>query len=171
MAPKEKIDAGVSAGREGVRNLKDELFKLDKRLRELVDAFEEEPDAIDGGVLGNDGCSGEVETAIMGVYRIVKGRVFSEESPLQADNELWEAFREQQDEFMEFYRFALRAVEIHKEILQYYGLVKDVARLRPRHGDLERIRQDKCAYVTERDECITAVSNFCGKFSAMLTAL
>ena len=171
MAPKEKLDAGVSAGRAGVRSLKDELLKLDERLRELVDAFEEEPSAIDSGVLGNNSCSGEVETAIMGVYRLVKGRVFSEESPLRVDDEVWEAFKEQQDEFMEFYRCASRAVEIHKEILQYYGLVKDVARLRPRHGDLKRIRRDKCAYMTERDECIAAVSNFFDKFSAMLTAL
>ena len=171
MAPKERLGDGVTAGRAGARTLRDELFKLDERLRALVDAYEEKPRTIDSGVLGGTSRGGGVEAAITEVYRVMKRRVFTEESPLRADHDLWEAFKQQQDEFTEFYRYALTAVETHKEVLEHYSLVRDEARRRPRHGDLERLRRDKHAYVAERDECITAVGNFCGKFSAMLTAL
>jgi hypothetical protein len=90
---------------------------------------------------------------------------------MQQDGELWEAFREQQNEFLGFYRSALAAIEIYQEVLQAYTLIKDNSKLRPEYGDLESIRQDKRAHVMERAYCIEAVSNFHGKFSAMLSIL
>ena len=90
---------------------------------------------------------------------------------MRQDGELWEAFREQQNEFLGFYRSALAAIEIYQEVLQAYTLIKDNSKLRPGYGDLESIRQDKRAHVMERADCIEAVSNFHGKFSAMLSIL
>ena len=171
MASAGGLGGGVTDGQGDVHNVKDELLRLDERLKALVDTYEEKPSAIDRGVLNTINCAVDVEAAIAEAYRTMKSRVFTEESPLRADNDLWEAFREQQDEFIEFYKSALNAVENHKELLLHYSLVKEKARKRPRHGDLERIRQDNHVYVEERDECITAVSNFYGKFSAMLTDL
>jgi len=162
---------GVMADYTDADNVKIALLELGEQLKALVDTYEEKPGVIDMHVLNTTSQAVDVEAMIIKVYRVMKRRVFTDESPLQVDTDLWQAFREQQDEFLEFYKFALNAVEVYKEVLRYYTLVKDGARLYPQHGDLEGIRQDNRAYMAERDDCITAVSNFSGKFSAMLIAL
>lgn len=162
---------GVMADHVDADDVKIELLELGEQLKALVDTYEEKPGVIDMDVLNTTSRAVDVEATITKVYRVMKSRVFTDKSPLRVDTDLWQAFREQQDEFLEFYKYALNAVEVHRELLRYYRLVKDEARLRPQHGDLEGIRQDNRAYTAERDECITAVSNFSGKFSAMLIAL
>jgi hypothetical protein len=171
MTPTGEIDGGATSGRADAHNVKEELLRLDEWLKALVDTFEERPSAIDGGVLRSTTRTVDVEAAITEVYRTLKSGVFTAESPLRGDNDLWEAFREQREEFIEFYKRALNAVETHKEVLLYFTLVKDEARSRSRHGDLGAMLQDKQAYLEERDACITAFSNFYGKFSAMLADL
>jgi hypothetical protein len=163
--------SGVITDQADAHDVKDELFKLERWLKALVDTYEERPSAIDRAVSDAAGHAIDVRAAITAAFRTMKNQVFTEESPLRTDNDLWEAFKEQQDEFTAFYRSALNAVETHKELLQHYDVVKEEARLHPQHGDLERMRQDRRAYVEERDECITAVNYFFGKFSAMLTDL
>jgi hypothetical protein len=162
---------GVMAGHADADNVKIELLGLGEQLKALVDTYVEKPGVIDVDVLNTTSQAVDIEAMITKVYRVMKSGVFTEESPLRQDADLWQAFREQQDEFLQFYKHALNAVEVHKEVLRYYRLVKDEARLRLRQGDLEGMRQDNRAYLAERDECITAVSNFSGKFSAMLIAL
>ena len=74
------------------------------------------------------------------------------------------------EDVKEFYRSALGAVEIYREMLRAYALLRP-AGLRPQRGDLERVRQDTHAHVAERGECIQAVCDFHGEFSAMLAVL
>jgi hypothetical protein len=172
MASLRRPAGGDMAGLTDADSVKIGLLGLGQRLKALADRYEERPGAIDTGFLKPAGRAMDVEATITEVYRVMKSRVFTDESPLRgADFDLWEAFREQQDEFLEFYKHALNAVEVHRETLRYYRLVTDEAWLRPRHGDLEGVWQDNRAYMAERDECIAAISNFSGKFSAMLIAL
>ena len=99
----------------------------------------------------------------------MKAGVYAKDSFPRIGRNLWEAFKEQEDEFVGFYKSAIKALEIYTEVLQTYSLVRGEAALQ--HGDLEGIRQDKHAQVEERNECIEAISDFHGKFSAMLTVL
>lgn len=171
MALARRPAGGVVAGQADADNVKTELLGLGEQLKARIDIYEERPSVIDSDILGTTDGAADVEAMITKIYRTMKRQVFADESPLRVDTDFWEAFREQQDEFMEFYRSALNAVEVHKEVLQYYQLVKSEARQRLRHGDLEGIRQDNYAYVAGRDECIAAVGHFSGKFSAMLIVL
>ena len=162
----------VAAGQADARHkLNDELLQISERLSVMVDAYEEKPSTIDIDILNATDCTVDIEAAITKVYRVMKTRVYAEDSPLRADEDVWEAFKEQQDEFIVFYKSALKALDIYKEVLQAYSLVQGKARRRPRHGHLERIRQDKHAHVAERAGCIEAVNDFHSKFSAMLTVL
>ena len=101
----------------------------------------------------------------------MKTRVYAEDSPLRADHDVWAAFEEQKDEFIGFYKAALTALEIYREVLQTYSLVNTAAGPRPQRGDLKRIQRDKQVQVAERTGCIEAVGDFHGKFSGMLTIL
>lgn len=149
----------------------DRLRTLNEELGVMVDACRDEPSDIDSYVLDYAGHTVNVAATIYQIYRIMKAGVFAEDCQMRQDGELWEAFREQQNEFLGFYRSALAAIEIYQEVLQAYTLIKDNSKLRPGYGDLESIRQDKRAHVMERADCIEAVSNFHGKFSAMLSIL
>jgi hypothetical protein len=145
------------------------LSDIEVRLRAIVEACQEAPRAIDGYVL--DSANGvSVDNTITQAYRILKDSVYSEGSSLRASSDVWEAFIEQRDEFLEFYFSALRALEIYKEVLLTYNLSRS-AHTSSGKGDLEQIRQDKRTQVDERQECIIAVREFQGKFSAMLTIL
>jgi hypothetical protein len=96
--------------------------------------------------------------------------LYAEDSALCTDPDAWEALNDQKDEFLEFYKTAISALETYKAVLPAYKLIND-GTSRPRRGDLERIRQDTRTLITERDLCIEAVSNFQGKLSGMLTIL
>lgn len=165
------LDDGTASGRVDVSSVADELLGLDERLRGLIFLFDEAPSAIDNELLNAGRLAVGVEAVLTQVYRAMKDKVFSEKSPVRVDADLWEALREQRDEFVGFYRSALNAVELHKELHQHFTLVKNQTQSRLQHGDLSAVRQDKQAYLEERDECITAISNFYGKFSAMLAEL
>jgi hypothetical protein len=162
----------VAAGQaDARRKLSEELLQISEWLSIVVDAYEEKPSTIDIDILNTTDCAVDIKGAITKVYRVMKTRVYTVDSPLRADEDVWEAFKEQQDEFIGFYKSALKALDIYKDVLQAYSLVRGKARRRPRHGHLERIRQDKHAHVAERAGCIEAVSDFYSKFSAMLTVL
>jgi hypothetical protein len=151
--------------------LEEELRGLDELLRGMLDVYEENPSALDNGLLNLSGCVLDVQAAITDAYRIMKSQVYSEDSPLRDDHEVWPAFVEQKDEFIGFYKSARAALEIYGEVLRTYALVTTAAEQRPQRGDLKRIHQDKQVQVAERAGCIEAVSDFHGKFSAMLTIL
>lgn len=162
----------VAADQADARHkLSDELLQISEPLRVLVDAYEEKPSTIDIDILNATDCSPDAEGTITKVYRAMKTRVYHEDSPLRVEGDVWESFKEQEEEFISFYKSALKALDIYKEILQAYSLVRNKARRQPRHGRLERIRQDEHAHVAERARCIDAVSDFHNKFSAMLTIL
>ena len=99
-------------------SVKDELLRLDERLKLLMSQFEETPSAIDNGLLTPSRSAPGIETVITQVYRTMNDRVYSEQSPVRVDDDLWEAFHQQRDEFIGFYKSALNAVEMHKEVLR-----------------------------------------------------
>jgi len=151
--------------------LNDELHELDARLQTMVDAYQEKPSVIDNAILDNTSYAVDVDRVITEVYQIMKTRIYAQDSPLRADTDVWEAFKEQKDEFIDFYKSALRALETYREVLQAYNLMNREASPLLQRGDLERIRQDKRTHVEERERCIKAISEFHGKFSAMLVIL
>jgi hypothetical protein len=162
----------AAADQQAARSkLESELRSLDERLRVMLNAYEENPSAIDSGLLSVSDRAVDVEAAVIDAYRIIKTRVYAEDSPLRADHDVWAAFAEQKDEFIGFYRAALTALEIYREVLRTYSLVKTAAEPRPQRGDLKRIQQDKQVQMAERAGCIEAVNDLHGKFSGMLTIL
>jgi hypothetical protein len=172
MAPTANADGGLAVSQaDAYRKLNHDLREVDRRLQAMVDAYQERPSVIDSDVLNATDHTHNIEATITDVYRIMKTRVYAEDSPLRADTDLWEAFREQMDEFIGFYRIALMALETYQEVLLAHSLLRDRARQRPQVGDLEQIRQDEQSRVKERAGCIEAISNFQGKFSATITVL
>lgn len=165
------LRSGAGDQNAGLAELKDELRGIEERLRAMLDVYEENPEAIDSGLLSTADRAVDVRAAVIDAYRTMKTRMYAEDSPLRADSDLWAAFEEQKDEFIGFYRSALIALEIYREVLETYGLVNMAAEPRPQRGDLKRIQQDKQVQVAERTGCIDAVGDFHGKFSAMLTIL
>lgn len=153
------------------RKLNDDLRELSERLEVMVDAYQEKPSVIDDDALCITDHASDIETTIIEVYRTMKAHVYAEDSLLRADDDLWEAFREQRDEFIAFYNSALVALETYREVLRAYSLLKGEAGPRPQRGDLERVRQDEHARAMERAQCIEAISDFQGKFSAILTVM
>jgi hypothetical protein len=153
--------------------LKNELCGIEKRLRAMLEECEENPGAIDAGLLTPTatGRVVNVRATVIDAYRTMKTQVYTEDSPLRDDHDVWAAFQEQKDEFVGFYKSALTALEIYREVLLTYSLVNTAAEPRPQRGDLKRIQQDKQVQVAERTECIDAVGDFQAKFSAMLTIL
>jgi hypothetical protein len=162
---------GVRDQQAGLAELKNELRGIEERLRAMLDVYEENPSVIDSGLLSTTDRAVDVRAAVFDVYRTMKTRVYAEDSPLRADHDAWAAFIEQKDEFIGFYKSALTALEIYREVLQTYSLVNMAAEPRPLRGDLKQIQQDKQVQVAERTGCIESVGDFHGKFSAMLTIL
>jgi hypothetical protein len=144
-----------------------ELRKADERLRAMIRRYQESPRILDGVILAADDRDTSVEAAVIRTFRLLQARVYPEDSPLRADHDVWEAFREQRDEFADFYRSALTALESYREVLEAYRAVKRTPAPLQR-GDLERIQRDKHVHVKERDACLAALRDFQGKFSAML---
>lgn len=171
MVPTGDPGTGVVVDQVNARRLNDELRELDERLRVMVETYQENPSAIDSYVLDITNRAVDVKATITEAYRIMKTRVYVDDSALRADNDVWEAFEDQKDEFIGFYRSALKALEIYRVVLQAYNHVQCEAGPQPQHGDIEHIGQDKRAQVEERDGCINAVSDFHSKFSAMITIL
>lgn len=148
-----------------------ELREVDQRLRAMLDDYQEKPSRIDCGILTATDRATGIGSVIGDIYWIMKGRVYAEDSPLQVDGGMWEAFKEQEDEFLDFYKVALNALETYTQVLRVYNFVIGKAERQPELGVLERIRRDEHAHVEERDQCIEAISDFHGKFSAMLAIL
>lgn len=172
MVPAPDPDVAAVADQAAVRQqLWHDFCELEERLLAMVDVYEESPSSIDNSVLDGTDPAVDVTATIAEVYRAMKTKVYGKDSPLRADNVVWQAFEDQKEEFIGFYRAALKAVEVYREVLATYNQLRSDAGPRPERGDLERIRMDKHAHVDEREACIEAVSNFQGKFSAMLTIL
>jgi len=161
---------GGRAAADVGQQVREELRRADERLRAMVRAYEEKPSAIDDAVLGTTDRSTSVEAVITGTFRLLQTIMYTEGSPMRAECDVWEAFCEQKDEFVGFYRSALTTLESYREILEAYRAVKRRSvPLRP--GNLERIRRDKHVHIEERDACLEALGDFQGKFSAMLAVL
>src|SRR5215813_5769535 len=158
MAPTGDLGTGIALDQANARQLHVDLREVDERLRAMVEAYLENPSAIDSCFLNGTNRAVDVKATITEAYRIMKTRVYAEDSLLRADNDVWEAFEEQKEEFVGFYRSALKALEIYREVLQAYNLVQREAVREPQRGEIERLRQDKRAHVEERDACIDAVS-------------
>jgi hypothetical protein len=157
----------ASAAADPSQQIKAELRAADEGLSALIRRYQERPSTLDDVVLAADDTGNSVEAAVLRTFRLIQARVYPEDSPLRADRDVWQAFREQSDEFADFYRSALTALESYREILEAYRTVKR-APAPPRRGDLERIQRDKHVHVKERDACLAALRDFQGKFSAML---
>ncbi len=172
MVLTEAVGSKVNAdATDAYQKLGNELHGIDARLRTIVEAYEEMPNIIDSGELSVTDRTRGVEVMVTAVYRTMRSLVYAEDSPLRADRDVWDAFKEQRSEFIFFYRSALRELETYKEVLMAYRQMKDDFRPRPQCGDLEQLRQDTQTLVEARESCIEAISNFHGKFSAMLTVL
>ena len=172
VTPVRDIGSADSAKRmaDTSHEVREELRKADERLRAIVRTYEEKPSAIDSVILGITERTTSVETVVTGTFRLLQARVYAKDSPMRSDRDVWEAFREQKDEFIGFYKSALTALEAYGEVLQAYCAVKRKS-VPPQPGDLERIRQDKHVHLEERAACIEAISDFQAKFSAMLAVL
>ena len=157
----------ASAAAGPSQQIRAELREADERLCAMIHRYQECPRSLDDVVLATDDMDKSVEAAVVRTFRLLQARVYPEDSPLRADRDVWQAFREQRDEFADFYRSALTALESYREVLQAYRTVKR-APAPPRRGDLERIQRDKHVHVKERDACLAALRDFQGKFSAML---
>jgi hypothetical protein len=144
-----------------------ELRMADERLRSMIRRYQESPSTLDSVALSAADRDTSAEAAVRLIFRLLQARVYPEDSPLRGNQDVWEAFHEQRDEFTDFYRSALTALESYREILTAYRTVK--RKQGPlRRGDLERIQRDKHVHVTERDACLAALREFQCKFSAML---
>ena len=159
----------VGARMDADRKVREELWEADERLRALVRAFEDKPSTIDAAMNTADRAV-SAEAAVIGTFRLLRTRVYTEDSPLRSDVDIWEAFCAQQEEFARFYRSALTALEAYREVLHAYDTIKRRS-APPQPGDLDRIRRDKHVHIEERDACIQALTYFQAKFSAMLAVL
>lgn len=137
----------------------------------MVDAYEARPRSLDDVIAAGTEAAGHAEIVLMNVYELMKRRVFAEETPLQANPEVWAAFQEQRPEFISFFETARAALETYSEILRMYQHVSSQAEYGARPGELDGVRQDKHVQIDERRRCITAVREFSAKFSAMLAVL
>jgi hypothetical protein len=147
------------------------LRSFDRQLRIMVETYEEIPRAIDEAL--GDAADNVVnpEKVVIELHRLMRTSVFAEYSPLRANPNLWDAFVQQQDEFISFYKSAYSALEIYAEVLQAYSLRRLTEEKPSKHGGLEKICQDKSVQVRERNSCIEAIGYLYGKFSAMLMVL
>lgn len=153
------------------RELNSDLSEIGQRLQIMVAAYEEKPNTIDGDILEITNHTSGITVAIAETYQIMNNRVYSEGSPLRMDSDLWEASKEQRGEFMYFYRSALMALETYQKVLKAYRLLDGAHGPRLQRGGLERMQRDAHTQVEERTRCIEAVSDFEGKFAAMLSIL
>jgi hypothetical protein len=131
----------------------------------MLDTYEGKPSLFDKAVLETSNRAISVEEAVTEIYQTMKSRVYTEDSPFK-DTEVWEPFRRDKKEFIDFYQSALNSLEVYREILQDYNLLS-----RPQLGEIERKGHDKHAHINERMACIQAVQNFHGKFHALLDIL
>jgi hypothetical protein len=170
--PARQLDVGitVATAADGGHQIGAELRRADERLRAMIRRYQECPGTLDDVVLAADDRDTSVEATVIGTFQLLLVRVYPEDSPLRADQDVWEAFREQRDEFTDFYRSARTALESYREVLEAYHTVKRTL-APPRRGDLERIQRDKHVHVQERDACLAALREFQGKFSSMLAVL
>lgn len=157
-----------AAAADARHNLRQEFCEIDERLHAMVDEYDEEPDAIDNGV-NTDDVSADVEMAIIEAYKMMRTRVFAEDSPLRTDDAAkWNAFQIQKHQLATSYRSARQALKEFREGLQAHNLL----RKKPlSHGSLDRFLRDGRVLGVERGKCIDAVTNFYGVFSGMLTLL
>jgi hypothetical protein len=161
----------VAVGTVSSGKLQEELLEIDGRLQSIVDDYYERPSAIDRGLLGEDSVRVGIEEAIVAAYRLIGIHIYADDSPLRRDKGIWDAFNQQKEEFVEFYHAALNALEIYKEVLELYRDNHDRSGRQRQGAELERMRQEKYICVAERSKCISAISDFHGKLSAMLTIL
>ena len=167
------VKGGVVTVDQGDTNhkLDFDLYQIKGQLQVIVEVCEETPSVIDGYVVGSSPSTMDIETMIIGAYRVMKMSIFAEDSQLLASSDIREGLLAQREEFLMFYSSALKELEIYKEVLQAFNLFKSTSRPLSGRGNLELIRENKRTHVDERHQCISAVSNFYGKFSAMLAAL
>jgi hypothetical protein len=166
----ERVGDTASALAGTARQVGVDLRRANERLGAMIHLYQHNPRTLDDAVLAADDQDASVEATVIGTFRLLQARVYPEDSPLRADQDVWEAFREQRDEFTDFYRSALTALESYREVLEAYRKVKRT-QAPLRRGDLERIQRDKHVHVQERDACLAALREFRGKFSAMLAVL
>jgi hypothetical protein len=157
-----------AAAADARHNLREEFHEIYERLYAMVDEYDDDPDSIDNGILTDD-VTVNVEVAIIEAYKMIKTRVFAEDSPLRTDDAaMWTAFQSQKDELATSYRSARQALKEFREGLQAHGLL----RKKPlSHGSLDRFLRDGHVLGVERSKCIDAVAKFYGVFSGMLTLL
>jgi hypothetical protein len=163
--------APAAGHHEGYAETAEQLRAQAAGLSAMVEAYEASPRSLDDVIATGAGAPGHAETVIMSVYELMQRRVFAEETPLQANPEVWAAFQEQRPEFISFFERVRAALETYSDILRIYQQVSGQDDYGARPGELDGVRQDKRVQVEERRHCITAVREFSAKFSAMLVVL
>ena len=73
----------------------------------MLNVYEENPTAIDSGLLSTTGRAVDVRAADFGAYRTMKTRVYAEDSPLRADHDVWAAIRRAEGRIHGFYKSTL----------------------------------------------------------------
>ena len=149
----------------------EELLSVADRLQSMVDYYCGQPSAVDRILLEADTIEADPQEVMIAAYQMVAVRMCADDSPLRRNQDIWDAFNAQQREFFEFYTAAFNSVEIYKELLALYRSHYDTAERQPYGGQLDRIRQEKYICIEERSKCITAISEFHSKLSAMLSVL
>jgi hypothetical protein len=149
------------------QELSNELHGLDEHLRAMVDVYEETPRLLDDGQF--DVAAAEI--AVSMISRTMRSRVYTDNSPLRANQDVWDAFKEHKREFIFFHRSVIIELETYNRVLTAYRRICDDFALLPRSGHLENFRRDTQTLAEAREACVEAISNFHGKFSAMLAIL
>jgi hypothetical protein len=163
--------APAAGHQDGYAETAEQLRALAAGLSAMVETYEASPRSLDDVIAAGGGAAGHAETVIMKIYELMKGRVFAEQTPLQANPEVWAAFQEQRPEFISFFETVRAALETYSDILRMFQHVSGQAEYGVRPGELGGFRQDKHVQVEERRYCIIAVREFSAKFSAMLAVL
>jgi hypothetical protein len=105
----------------------------------------------------------DIKDRITHIYRIIKTRVFTEDSRRGVDKAL-------EHHFTDLSREALMALTTYGEMLEEYDAARNLQQ-EPRSGNLEKLRQDLSALAKQGGECAVLVSGFRHMLSGLLDTL
>jgi hypothetical protein len=152
------------------QKLKQDLARLENRLLTMITKYRAKSSAIDSNLDANDKTM-DVEVTVADIYELMDSRVYSADNPLQLNETLREAIEDQRDDFDELHTSAETAIEAYKVILRSYNILKGSSLPRPERGDIPEIKDDVHTLIDDRIACIKAITDFHGKYFAMLKIL
>jgi hypothetical protein len=147
------------------------LRSFDRHFRANLESYEEIPRTLDEALANVAENAVNPEELLEELHCLMRTSVFADHSPLRANPSVWDAFKQQHDEFICFYRPARHGLEIYAEVLRAYSRSRLVKKESLQHGYIERICQEKSTQVLTRNRCIESIRHLSDKFSAMITVL